>query len=405
MPSGITTYSSPNTLQPIPCYNEHWFVSSSTNYLAANFKYTIILTDLLSGYTEKHEVPAKPNGKLEFNAQFFAEKNMTNYIPINQYGWKKCTGAIRKIRVNIGETHGTTPTYTAGSNIDYNTFNGALDLIDFANYNVSAYCYDDTIPVYPYLSGSGIYKAYVDRSDYLYVLAQAIANQLTYLEIFTYNSVGTILGVYQIARPSSATGLYTDNYQCIDIGYKGLLNIPSLQVTVISGSYPIITNSVASYKVFNGNTGALIRDVTIDCNPKFTTYTLHYLNRKGGYDTLHCSLASIFTSEKQTFTSKKNGWTNVSNVMTFDSNQPLEKINSVILTDKVKVTSDWLTDIEIEWHKDLFSSPLVYIDLGSSSNYIPIKVSNTSYVTRNSDLLRQLTFDLTYTHDNHRQRG
>lgn len=403
MASGITLHSSPET--PTPCYNEQWFVADSSHYAATNFKYTIYCEDVLTGFTRKYEISPNPSGKLEFNAQFFAEQNMANYIPINQYGWKKCSGAIRKIRVNIGETYGSTPSYTAGSDVFYYVWNSAIETLSFASYGVNGYVYDATVPVYNYLTGTGTYKTFINRSDYLYVLAAAIVNQLTFIGITTYDSSGNTLGVYSILRPDSGTGLQYDNYQCIDIGYKGMLNIPSPQVIVSSGTYPIIQSNVASYNVYNGDTGDLIRSVKIECEPQYTVYSLHYLNRKGGFDTLHCSKVSELSSDKVTSTSKKNPWTNVSNVMTFDTTVPIEKIVTTTSTDKIRVNSDWLTQTEFTRHKDLFTSPLVYLDLGSSSNYIPVKILNNSYLSKNNDRLRNLVFDLAYTNDNHSQRG
>jgi len=53
----------------------------------------------------------------------------------------------------------------------------------------------------------------------------------------------------------------------------------------------------------------------------------------------------------------------------------------------------------------LFSSPDVKLDLGSAQGYASVKVTNGTYVSKNNDKLRNLTFDLLFTHNNQRQKG
>jgi hypothetical protein len=126
----------------VPSYNNQWFVATSTQVAQPNFKYRVVMTDLISGYTITEDYNPNPSNELEIDVSKFSELNMLNYLPANQYGWKKCIGASRKIRVNIGEYYGTTPAYYAGSNIDYIVWNGALELFDFSTYLVTDYVYD-----------------------------------------------------------------------------------------------------------------------------------------------------------------------------------------------------------------------------------------------------------------------
>lgn len=69
----------------VPCYNNQWFVASSSQTAAANFKYYIVVTDILSGYSVTEKFLPNPSGKLQFDASKFSELLMTNYIPVNQY--------------------------------------------------------------------------------------------------------------------------------------------------------------------------------------------------------------------------------------------------------------------------------------------------------------------------------
>jgi len=400
----ITIQSSPTS--PTPAYNENWVVATSSQTAQPNFYYTIILTDVTGSHVyDTENIKPDPNNKLKLDLQSWVQLLMRNYIPVNLYGWKKCADATRKFRFNIGETYDVlgVATYFAGSNTDYITWNAGVDQQFLAPYSANYFCYDSSIPNIKYLTTLPN-KTYIDRSQYLYALVQTgNTGELPSLMIKTYDAAGTLLGTSDIARPDASTGLYSDNYQCIDVGYKGLLGITAPFVT---GTYPIITPSVAYYTVTDTDINAgQIQTITIECNPKYEVYSLHYLNSKGGYQTLHCNLAATLSSTKTTTSFKKSGWSLVSNVMTLDPALNGEKTQSVTIQDKLQLNSDWLTDAEFALHKDLFASTDVRLDIGSTTTYKGVKVTQTGYTTKNTDRLRNYQIDLDYTHQNHRQRG
>lgn len=401
----ITIQSSPTS--PTPAYNENWVVATSTQTAQPNFYYTIILTDVTGSYTFD-TIPVKPNpaNKLVMDLQAYVQLLMVNYIPVNLYGWQKCAGATRKFRFNIGETYdvASVPTYFAGSNNDYITWNAGVDNQFIAPYSVNYFCYDGSIPNITYITTLPN-KTYVDRSQYLYALCQTNVGELPSIVIATFDSAGNNLGNYTITRPDNGTGLYSDNYVAIDVGYKGLLGITAPFVTVNVGTYPIITPSVASYIVYDTAAAANIQTITIECNPKYEVYSLHYLNSKGGYQTLHCNLAATLSSTKTTTSFKKSGWSLVANVMTLDPALAGEKIQSVTIQDKLQLNSDWLTDAEFALHRDLFASTDIRLDIGSTTTYKGVKVTQTGYTTKTNKKMRNYQIDLDYTHQNNRQRG
>ena len=399
----VSLLQTPSTTKVTPAYNENWFIASSTQTAQPNFKFTVKITDVATStqWTEQIE-PVFGTNKIYFDAGAYAEKYMVNFFDDNSYGWQKCVDAYRKITVNIGETYGSTPTYASGTNLTYNVWNAGLDTQTFAYYNADNYLYNQTTSNYKYLTAIGDLNVYEDRSNYVYFLG-TVGNttDLPQLRIRTFDVNGNIIGNSTIARPSATTGLIADQYQCIDIGVKGLTSIASGLVT---GAYPIITSSVASYTVREFVNTGLIR-CFIKCNPRYTVYTLHYLNQKGGYDTLHCTKVSEKTSTKSATTFKQNPWNDVSNVMTYNPSMMLEKTQGITITDSLKLNSDWLTQEEFDRHRDLFASTDIRLDLGSSTPNIAVKINNGNYIQKNSDRLRMLSFDLSYTFNNHRQRG
>ena len=387
----------------VPCYNNQWFVASSSQTASANFKYYIVVTDLLSGYSVTEKFLPNPSGKLQFDASKFSELLMTNYIPVNVYGFQQNT-SIRKIRVNIGEIYGSTlpGTIYTGTNIDYNVWNGSLELLTFSQYNSKNYTWDlNTNPNLNYpnlLSDLADDYTYNNRSNFLYwMILEGQATDLTKIFVKTYNAAGTVLNTWEILNNIS-TGTYRNNMVCIDVGKKGIDGINASYLTGVE-YYDImaaVSEDLAPFK---------IKRYTIKCSPRFDVYTLHYLSNTGAYETLHCSKVSELNSTKTSTTFKRSPWTNVSNVMTLDYSVAVEQPTIVNVQNGLKLNSDWITKAELIKYKDLFSSPDVKLDLGTAQGYASVKVTNGTYVSKNNDKLKNLTFDLLFTHANQRQKG
>ena len=386
----------------VPCYNNQWFVASSSQTASANFKYYIVVTDILSGYSVTEKFLPNPSGKLQFDASKFSELLMTNYIPVNVYGFQQNT-SIRKIRVNIGEIYGSTlpGTIYSGTDIDYNVWNGSLEMLTFSQYNSKNYTWDlSTTPNLNYpvlLSDLADDYTYNNRSNFLYWMMLEGQTDLPKIYLRTYNAAGSVLNTYTITN-SVSTGTYRTNMVCIDVGKKG--------IDGINASYLVGVEYYDIMAEINSETAPFkIKRYTIKCSPRFDVFTLHYLSTTGAYETLHCSKVSELNSTKTSTTFKRSPWTNVSNVMTLDYSVAVEQPTIVNVQNGLKLNSDWVTKAELLKYKDLFSSPDVKLDLGTAQGYASVKVTNGTYVSKNNDKLRNLTFDLLFTHNNQRQKG
>ena len=386
----------------VPCYNNQWFVASSSQTASANFKYYIVVTDILSGYSVTEKFLPNPSGKLQFDASKFSELLMTNYIPVNVYGFQQNT-SIRKIRVNIGEIYGSTlpGTIYTGTDIDYNVWNGSLEMLTFSQYNSKNYTWDlSTTPNLNYpvlLSDLADDYTFNNRSNFLYWMMLEGQTDLPKIYLRTYNAAGSVLNTYTITN-SVSTGTYRTNMVCIDVGKKG--------IDGINASYLVGVEYYDIMAEINSETAPFkIKRYTIKCSPRFDVFTLHYLSTTGAYETLHCSKVSELNSTKTSTTFKRSPWTNVSNVMTLDYSVAVEQPTIVNVQNGLKLNSDWVTKAELLKYKDLFSSPDVKLDLGTAQGYASVKVTNGTYVSKNNDKLRNLTFDLLFTHNNQRQKG
>lgn len=360
-----------------PAYNNQWFTASSTQTAQPNFKYTAVITDMITGLSETYQIPADPNGLMVFDAMPFAESRVKNYMPLNGLnGFKLCTDALRQIKVNIGETYGAgTPTPHPGSDMFYYVWNACLSRKIFSTYNFNDYIYNNTVPNRRYFAGVLSDTAFTDRSSFLYVLTTNVG-ELPSILIKTYDASGTLLGNSTIANPFSATAGYTNRYVCIDVGYKGLNTIPSGSVT---GVYPIITTAVASYEVVDNSGGAVIKTFTMGCENRYSVYAVHFLARNGGFGTCNFDMITNRNQNKETTTYKQNPNEYLSTGgYGYATESSVDKILDVELQDVLTLRTNWLTDQQISFYKECFSSPVSYLDIGAT-RYEGIRTVTNTY--------------------------
>lgn len=383
-----------------PAFNPQWFEATSNQIAISDFYYRVIATDLLTSNSQTYNIKQRPTtGELVFPAHLFAKKYIQNYVPNNVYGWQICTNAIRKIRVAINEYY--SGSHKAATTTDYIVWNGVLRALDWTSYSSSNYVYNSDTPNLKYLSSltastgyqMATRKTFADTSLFLYVLGSTSGDFQT-LRVNTYDENDNLLGTSDIANPYELTYTYSSKYECIDIGHKGLSQIGSLLVT---GTYPIITSSVAYYiiqdvSLLGSPPAATITDVArvdIDCEPTYDVYTLHYRANSGNFETLHCSKNSEFTENIEKSTYRVNPNTLASNVYSYSKSSEWEKTLSSTGTDNIKVNTNWLSEDEVNAHREIISSPLVYIDYGSTTGLVPCKVL-TSSILKNKEYNNKL---------------
>ncbi len=414
----VTINQQPSGYQPV--YSPLIFEATSTQIAQPNFVYRVICTDLITSATLTEDIEQAPvTGELIFDASNFAKQYVKNYAPNNVYGFQKCTDAIRKIRVNIGEYYGTTPTYYAGTNIDFIVWNGCVEFLDYPSYTSTDYVYKNSTSNFKYITSdtynslSNYYTSnrvtYTDKSHFLYCLSSE-DNDLEFIRINAYDSSGTLLHYSDIANPYEAGTTYTDKYVCIDVGHKGLSQISSGLVT---GTYPIITGSVAYYDVIDAYTQPPatarknVSRIYIESECRFDLTTVHYLDKKGNFETLHFPKKSevSLTSDKTYY--KQNPYTLSSNVWSYSTFKANERVLNSSSQKVYKINTDWLSKELAAMHSFISASSQVYVDMGSTIGLIPIVVLTNALPIPNigNRELKSIQIDYRYTFKDTWQNG
>jgi hypothetical protein len=171
--------------------------------------------------------------------------------------------------------------------------------------------------------------------------------------------------------------------------------------------------SIDNIQVFaNWNNGSARRakfaTIYIQSCGKFDPMRLAYLNKYGAFDFFNFDLVS-----KTTFDVEKKGYERNYTGSIYESDGiRVKNINPIYYTketQKWKIISDYLTDAQAEILRELYSSPLVYMNLVNDNyitpSWIPAKPTATSYEVKKTavDKVFNIELDLEFQLINTRQ--
>lgn len=175
---------------------------------------------------------------------------------------------------------------------------------------------------------------------------------------------------------------------------SGILHIPAGLKNLVDGSF--ITQSQADDTQFWTIVGVDISDVEvtakygfyIDEDCKYNPVHVYWLNQMGGWD----SYSFIKKNERSIDVEKKRYKTYLGNYNTADVTTPFDTKNySRSLNERepitktfINLTSDWITESEYKWMKDLFYSKSVWMvdDNVDGFNILPVVVEDTNYLMK-----------------------
>lgn len=143
-----------------------------------------------------------------------------------------------------------------------------------------------------------------------------------------------------------------------------------------------------------------------DCENTYTDFELHWLNRKGGYDSFTFSGKSNQTTSINKNFAKYNTRTiqtnAVSGSITHNTYAQRKRAFHTGLSDSYRLNSRLLKDFEVKGLEDLFSSPEVYWKY--DDNFVSVNVTNNTFEHAKSENGQVYSMEVTMEIDNSDKR-
>ena len=264
-----------------------------------------------------------------------------------------------------------------------------------------------------FLTAAPTRKAELTQTGWTYYMTDSLTD-IDQMEIITYSgedASGSVVGTFVVDYVDGQTEI-EERLARVSSAPISLNNIPGAQIS--TGSQPIIPSTgVASYTIqLQTSAGAacsevLVYNIVEPC--RYETHRIHFWNKLGGFDQYNFTSLSKKSSkiERKSLTI---------NMPRFDSSTGLvytQQDNGtqdylVKDRDRIKLRSEYLTEEEVIWLKELKTSPQVYMEFTPDEEPVLRRV----YVVDGSweqfyepeEKLYQIEVTIEFSHQNIRQR-
>jgi len=226
---------------------------------------------------------------------------------------------------------------------------------------------------------------------------------IPYLNVSLSNTVSVTITLYNSVGGVIATKTASETIPVV--ASMGLINIGIAGVNAFM-SPDFVTEGTAYYTVTLDSVGEPAQTITINvlCEDKHDVYTLHFMNRFGGFETMSFSKVSrqSVNIEKSEF-GKLPYTLNAGVPEYYTSNKVYNETRSVFasqFTEKMTLNTDLLNDDHYVWLRDLVLSPMVFMEFESGSDvyFVPVNIIATDYEMKKSvnDKVSNLTLEVEF---------
>lgn len=382
-----------------PAYNPLMFVSSGTNNTQTNYKYIFdVFFSGASAYTFRTKVLPRPDGYGLFDAspivRDYVGSNIAIQISPNE-GFKKNSKSYQEFSVQFGEEYGSPfvdyPNL-ASSGVIY-AFNGVFDFLDFSTFNTDTYVIQKG-KVRNFLTNIPRANATVIGSSenaWLYMQTDTI-NAINVLNINTNDG-----GLFQITNPYNLLASEDERFLRIPCGTKNLNLTGQTIITANTTSYTLVIKDDSG---ITSTTETFSFKVQDPCTP-YTLYRLHWLNKLGGFDSFTFSRLSQKLTDITRPMFKKSSGSVTNKGWSYNNYDRGENNYHNTFKDKLVLNSDFITEAQATWLKELMTSPVVYLD-DATYGLVAVNITDGSYESfqKTKDKLFNLVINLVYSQDN-----
>lgn len=403
----INTLYLPPTFSP--AFNTIAFVVESGNNTKCEFQY---IADIYEGTTLIARLKTFPDadGNGVFKVQGVLQSILDYTLRTSISGFQPLTNHFIKYTIKFGEEYDLSVDCDAGVTVyenllttsSYYAWMGAFNHKEFSQYDSSDFLLNGSSKRFLTDMPTSVFVK--DYQELAYLNQDAITAQ--YIKVITYDSTGTPIQTCTITNALSNTY----RVQSVGVGPENLNGS-----TLSSGSQPVITDSVKYYTVqlFNSSNTAISETFTFTIDRRCTKFggrTLKFLNRKGAWDLAYFTAKesdNISISNRKQYNKLAGEYTTGSPTGTFGylSSDGGKKTYSVDASESKTLVSNWLTEEESFWIKQLATSPEVYM-IDDDGDEVPVNVTNSSYeptYKRNQKMI-QATISISMAHSENIQR-
>lgn len=348
-----------------PAYNDMTYTVNSNNKAACSFRYIFDVYINLVFITRLERFPFGADGYATVDISTIAQDYVSYNLHENLVGFEKNAECIKYIHVQCGEAYDNSLTCSDGITIYPNLlmsdlilfWNAALQKDEFINYDADTYL--------NYLTGQTKWLSNMPDNTRIGIDDKFVMNFLQFsnvtpdfVKIVTYDYSMNVIDTYNI--DNTLGGFFVDVSQYLVSFGCGPSQLNSTPLSL--GVQPVIADDVYFYSIQlmkdespgeSELSDIKLFEVDKRCS-KYTAKRLMWLNRLGGFDSY------TFSMENETnINIARNEFTKKYSNLSL-SERGITTI-SVDASESYIYNSDWMTEQEDLWIKELYTSIEVYL--------------------------------------------
>lgn len=388
-----------------PAYNENMFLATSSGTAQTNFRFVfdVYANDGVT-LIARIKLPARPtDNKGLFDAKRVIENYLSYDLPTGgeAAGFYRNSGSFYKYTVKVGEEYGSPSPTVYANQVTVSglyVWNAAFDWFEFRNFLYTDYLLTTAAQKSLLTNAPTIQDIESSQNAWLSMMT-ASSGSIRHGQFKKYDSSGVLLGTLNIASTHDPINEDADRFLRLACGTANL-----------NAHTPGWIDSNVSYYTVQvlGTSSAVVSQLyryDVQSNCRFTTVRLHWLNKRGGWDSFNFTLKSFESIKviKQLF-NRVYGTT--TGTWSYQSSDRGDTVYDSRGKPAFRINSDWITEEESTWLEELLLSPEVYHEYDSGT-FIGVQIKTDTYEKQKKVNRRifNISLEFEYSFDKVAQRG
>lgn len=392
----ITIIQAPATYTP--AYNPMNYIVESDNITEPSFQYVFDLY-VNGSMVSRHRLPPRFGSNVAMlDVSNIVQAYVSHDFVFSDTAFDKNPNSWASVYIKFGEEYSVAGIIT--TYIDLSTsatsyaVNASIEFLDFINWNTNQYFFGSSRK---FLTSIPTPSVTLNSSLWLY-FKHEIPQNIVQCGVGVYAIDGTLLNVNTFTPTSLSNSVVGDRFLRVSVGTKQLKELFGSTFFDGGAYYDVAVIDITSSFTFETKRINIIEESCI-----YDNIPVHFLNKLGGFDVFNFKLASYKESDIERKTYKSSvGTFNVSNEFTYASTDRSINLLSTSSQDIIKANSDWISEEESVWLKELVTSPVVFAEI--NSKVIPIVIKESKYVFNKKENKKLFNLQITFNYGNENYR-
>ena len=385
--------------QYTPAYNPMCYVVSSDNITQPSFQYVFDVW-IKGVHISRHRLPPRVvTGVAMLDISAIVGSYVLHDFDINSTAVDRNLSSWTDVYIRLGEEYAVSGVLTTYINLlDTSTcyaINASLEYLEFIKWASNTYTQGSTRK---FLTNIETPSVLSDSNLWLYFIYQTPEN-ISQISVNTYSSSGVGINVDNFTPISLSSSNLDDTFLRVSAGTNALKMLFGNDFFDGAAYYTITIVDITSTFAFESK-----RINIIDENCLYTNIPVHFLNKLGGFDLFNFKLSNTKESDIQRKNYKLNGGAfNLSNEYIYSASDRGIVSMTTSVQDSVRCNSDWISEEENLWLKELATSPVAFAEI--EGELVSINITETKFVYNKKENKKLFNFQIAFTYgfESHRQ--